>query len=107
MLVRYLCGRAAALRRSRVSSEPPAILDLYEQSDVIRANPYFTQFRRAYLGGTVRRPSAISGKNYSSVSEAYFEAVHSVLVRKKDARTAAADLEHQLIRIMGLKARRP
>jgi trehalose/maltose transport system substrate-binding protein len=101
MLVQYLCGRQAELHRSHVASEPPPIMDLYNEPEVILANPYFSAFKRAYLKGIVRRPSTVAGKNYPAVSQAYFEAVHSVLTRERKAPEAASELERRLVQITG------
>ncbi len=105
MLVRSLCRRDAQLKRSRQTAEPPTIPDVYEDPGVLAANPYFANFKRAYLQGVVLRPSTVTGKKYPEVSRAYFEAVYAVLTRKKSAAKAAADLQDQLVQMTGLKAR--
>jgi len=105
MLVRSLCRRDAQLKRSRQTAEPPTIPDVYEDPGVLAANPYFANFKRAYLQGVVLRPSTVTGKKYPEVSRAYFEAVYAVLTRKKTAAKAAADLQDQLVQMTGLKAR--
>lgn len=51
--------------------------------------------------GIVVRPSTVAGTAYKEVSKAYIDAVHSVLVGRKDAFDAAAELEKQLIQITG------
>lgn len=104
LLVRYLCGRENQLHWARVSSEPPAMPDLYGDRAATRANPYFAVFKQAFWEGAAR-PSAVTGKTYPQVSQAYFEAVHSVLTNRKSAERAAADLERELVRITGFKAR--
>jgi trehalose/maltose transport system substrate-binding protein len=55
----------------------------------------------------VSRPSAVSGKKYEDVTEAYFRAVHSVLTGEKSAPEAAAALESELVRITGFKTGSP
>ncbi len=51
----------------------------------------------------VDRPSIETGNNYKAVSQAYSDAVHSVLVGQKSAPAAAADLEKKLIEITGFR----
>lgn len=51
----------------------------------------------------VSRPSDVAGKNYEDVTQAYIQAVHSVLTRKQSAPEAAAALEKELIHITGFK----
>jgi hypothetical protein len=51
----------------------------------------------------VSRPSTVAAKEYQHVTDAYIQAVHSVLTREKDAPQAAAALENALVRITGFK----
>jgi trehalose/maltose transport system substrate-binding protein len=81
------------------------MLDLYDDAQVLRANPLFVQLKQVFLKGVVARPSTVSGKDYPRVSEAYFKAVHSVLTKEKSAERAAVDLETELVRITGFKVR--
>jgi trehalose/maltose transport system substrate-binding protein len=105
MLVRFLCRRDVQLKRSQQTAEPPTIPEIYEDPGVLAANPYFANFKRAYLQGVVLRPSTVTGKKYPEVSRAYFEAVHAVLTGKKPAAEAATELQSQLVQITSLKAR--
>jgi trehalose/maltose transport system substrate-binding protein len=59
--------------------------------------------RQAFRTGIVARPSNVTGAKYPDVSEAYAQAVHSVLTGEKGAPDAAAALENELIRITGFK----
>jgi hypothetical protein len=49
----------------------------------------------------------VTGKKYEDVSNAYMQAVHSVLTGKKRAPEAAATLEKELVRITGFKTGPP
>ena len=102
-LVRYLSGRDAQRRRSLVTAIPPTVSDLYDDPEVLKANPYLGRVKQLLLGGTVARPSTVTGKNYLDVSQAYFNGVHAVLAGEKTAAQATADLEGQLVKITGLK----
>jgi len=102
-LVRYLCRRDVQRARSLVTSQPPTIPELYEDPEALKANPHFAQLKQLVREGLVARPSTVTGKKYPEVSEAYFNAVHSVLTREKSAAKAAADLEGQLVQITGMK----
>jgi trehalose/maltose transport system substrate-binding protein len=106
-LVQYLCGRDVQVRRSRVLSEPPTRPELYELPEVLELNPRFALLKRAFRAGIVSRPSNITGKKYQDVSDAYIQAVHSVLTGEKGAPEAAAALENELVRITGFKKRPP
>jgi trehalose/maltose transport system substrate-binding protein len=77
-------------------------------AEVLEPNPYFAPLSQAFRTGVVvSRPSNVAGKNYEDVSEAYIQAVHSVLTRQQSAPEAAAALEKELIRITGFKTGPP
>ena len=73
-------------------SNPPSILNAFApESPAQRANVI------------VDRPSTETGGAYKAVSQAYSDAVHSVLIGEKSAPEAAAELEKQLIEITGFR----
>jgi trehalose/maltose transport system substrate-binding protein len=102
-LVRYLCSRDEQVRHSRVLSEPPTLPELYDLPEVLGPNPGFALLSQAFQTGMVSRPSNVTGKKYQDVSDAYIQAVHSVLTREKNAPDAAAALENELVHITGFK----
>src|SRR6266403_966796 len=102
-LVRYLSRRDVQVRRSAVLSVPPSLPELYDLPEVLERNPRFALLSQAFRTGIVSRPSTVTGKKYEVVTDAYIQAVHSVLTGEKSAPEAAADLEKELIRITGFK----
>jgi trehalose/maltose transport system substrate-binding protein len=102
-LVRYLTRRDVQVERSRVLSQPPTLPELYDLPEILQPNPRFGVLSQAFRTGIVSRPSNIAGKSYQDVSDAYIQAVHSVLTGEKRAPEAAAALENELVRITGLK----
>ena len=100
MLVRFLASRDEQVRRSHVVAELPSIPQLYNDPDVLVANPQFPRALEVFRKGAVFRPSTVAGKMYPEVSRAYFEAVHAVLSGKKPASRAAGDLEDELRKIL-------
>ena len=96
MLVRFLGSRDEQVRRSHVVAELPSIPQLFNDPDVLVANPQFPRALQVFREGAVFRPSTVAGKMYPEVSRAYFEAVHAVLSGKKSASKAASDLEDEL-----------
>jgi trehalose/maltose transport system substrate-binding protein len=102
-LVRYLTRRDAQVKRSRVLSQPPTLPELYDLHAVLELNPHFALLSQAFRTGVVSRPSAVAGKKYQDVTDAYIQAVHSVLTGEKGAPEAAAALEKELVRITGFK----
>jgi hypothetical protein len=59
--------------------------------------------RQAFQTGIVSRPSDVAGKKYQDVSDAYTQAVHSVLTGEKGAPEATVALENELVGITGFK----
>jgi trehalose/maltose transport system substrate-binding protein len=102
-LIRYLTRRDVQVQRSRVLSQPPTLSELYNLPEVLEANPRFNLLSQAFRTGIVSRPSDVSGKKYQEVTDAYIQAVHSVLTGDKSAPEAAAALENELVRTTGFK----
>jgi trehalose/maltose transport system substrate-binding protein len=102
-LVRYLTGREVQVKRARVLSQPPTLPELYNLPEVVGPNPRFALLRQAFQTGIVSRPSEVTGKKYEDVSDAYIQAVHSVLTGEKSAPDAALALENELVGITGFK----
>jgi trehalose/maltose transport system substrate-binding protein len=102
-LVRYLISRDVQVRRSRLLSEAPTRPELYDLPEVLEPNPRFALLNQAFRTGIVSRPSNITGKKYEDVSNAYMQAVHSVLTGERSAPESAKALENELVRITGFK----
>ena len=102
-LIRYLSRRDVQVNRARVLSQPPTLPELYKLPEVHESNPRFDLLSQAFQTGIVSRPSNVTGKKYQEVTDAYIEAVHSVLTREKGAPEAAAALEDELVRVTGFK----
>jgi len=107
MLVRFLTSSAEQATRCRQPSNPPTIPALYQDSEVLKQNPYFKTILLAFSRGEALRPSTVAGKNYPQVSGAYFEAVHAVLTHKQSAAEVAAELQHALEQIVMRPADHP
>ena len=100
-LVRFLTSEDIQVRRSRILSGPPTLPQPYERVGGLEPNPYSDLTSQALRNGMISRPSDVTGQKYEDVSNAYMQAVHSVLSGEKSAREAAAALEQELIRITG------
>ena len=102
-LVRYLSRKDIQVKRSSALAVPPTLPELYDVPEVLERNPRFALLSRALRNGIVSRPSNVTGEKYQDVTDAYIQAVHSVLTGEKIASAAAVDLEKDLIRITGFK----
>jgi trehalose/maltose transport system substrate-binding protein len=95
------------VNRSRILSQPPTLPELYSLPEVREPNPRFDLLSQAFRTGLILRPSGVAGKKYEEVTDAYIEAVHSVLAGEKRAPEAAAALQNELVHITGFKTGRP
>jgi trehalose/maltose transport system substrate-binding protein len=102
-LVRYLTRNDAQVKRSQVLSQPSPLLEIYNQPKVLEQNPHFALLSQAFQTGLVSRPSNVAGKKYQDVTDAYIQAVNSVLTGAESAPEAAAALEKELVHITGFK----
>jgi len=102
-LVRYLTRRDVQERRTHVVSQPPTLSELYDLPEALEPNPRLDLLGQAFRTSMVSRPSDVAGKKYEDVTDAYIQAVHSVLTGEKSAPEAAAALENELVRITGFK----
>jgi trehalose/maltose transport system substrate-binding protein len=106
-LVRYLTAGDVQVTRSRMISQPPTLPELYTLPEVIESIPHSELLSQAFRTGLVSRPSNVAGKKYQDVTDAYIQAVHSVLTGEKHAPEAAAALEKELVRTTGFKTGPP
>ena len=67
--------RARAIERANL----PTLGSLYEDPDVLAANPFFGELFETFSGGAVVRPSTPSADLYGEVSLEYFTAVNEIL----------------------------
>lgn len=81
--------------RAIEGSYNPTIQALYEDADVLEANPFFGSLYDVFINASPR-PSTVSAAQYDLVSRLYFTAVHSVLTGEADAAQAVAQLELDL-----------
>jgi trehalose/maltose transport system substrate-binding protein len=100
ILVRFLCSRDEQLRRYRNASDVPTIIELYDSPELLSANPSLPRVLEIFRRGIALRPARSAGTMYPEVSRAYFEAVHSVLTRKKSAAQATGELQDELQRML-------
>lgn len=78
----------------------PTIMSLYEDDEVLEANPFFGSLYDVFTNA-VARPSTATAPNYNAVSTAFFRATHSVLTGSVDAATAFEELELDLQDLTG------
>jgi trehalose/maltose transport system substrate-binding protein len=94
-LVRYLTSAAEQKRRAIAGAYAPTIPALYQDQEVLAANPFFADLAAA-LPDAVARPSALTGKHYAQVSTLFWEAAHDTLTGNGSARDNLARLADRL-----------
>lgn len=82
--------------RATEGSSLPTIGALYEDDDVLAANPFFGQLYDVFSGGAVARPSTVTGEDYNQVSTIYFTEVNKVLTGQQTGQEAVESIESQL-----------
>jgi len=94
--VLYLTSAAEQKRRAIAGSYAPTIPSLYEDPEVLAANPFFAELGKA-LPAAVARPSSQTAGQYAQVSTLFWEAVHNTLIGNGSALSNLAWLEDRLL----------
>ncbi|MFW5833329.1 MAG: ABC transporter substrate-binding protein [Pseudomonadota bacterium] len=97
-LVRFLASYDEQKRRAVEGGYNPTIAALYEDADVLDANPFFGELYETFVNA-VARPSGVTGTRYNQVSTEFWNAVHRVLSGEATAEDSLADLERRLQRL--------
>jgi trehalose/maltose transport system substrate-binding protein len=102
-LVAFLLHKEAQIEADRAASAPRQQPELYPAptSMILQSYPRLLQPGEPPDGTILLRSSIATGQEYVEVTQAYSQAVHSVLTREVTAPAAAAALEKELARITG------
>jgi trehalose/maltose transport system substrate-binding protein len=93
-------------KRAIEGSFNPTIEELYSDSEVLDAAPFFGSLFDVFTNA-VARPSTVTAPQYSDVSSLFFNSVHSVLSGDNNAGDAFAELELDLEDLTGLPTGSP
>jgi trehalose/maltose transport system substrate-binding protein len=97
-LVRYLTSREEQKRRAIEAAYNPTIAALYEDEEVLAANPFMGELYDTFVNA-VARPSRATGESYNRVSNEFWNAAHDVLSGRAEPQAALERLESDLRRI--------
>ncbi|MBW8726515.1 MAG: ABC transporter substrate-binding protein [Inquilinus limosus] len=97
-LVVYLTGKDEQKRRAIEATFQTTIPALYDDPDVLKAQPFFADLKAAFESA-VPRPSAITGERYNEVSTLFWNAVHNTLSKQGDGAANLAQLQKDLNRL--------
>jgi trehalose/maltose transport system substrate-binding protein len=93
-LVKYLTSREEQKRRALVGSFNPTIMSLYEDEELLKANPFFRSLYSTFTNA-VPRPT-ITGSKYNQVSTEFRNSVYATLSGKGKAAANLAKAEAKL-----------
>jgi len=97
-LVRYLTSAEEQRRRAIKGAYNPSYPALYQDPEIIAANPFFATLYPAFENA-VARPARQAGARYNQVSDAIWRATHSVLKGEREAGAAMDRLDDEIARI--------
>ena len=105
-LIRFLIARELRSKADPSYAERAAELHLYDLPQILQVYAPSPQLSQQ-SSRLVSRPSNVTGHAYKDVTQAYFQAMHSVLTGERSAHMAATALEKQLVAITGFKTGPP
>lgn len=91
----YLTGPEEQKRRAVEGGFQPTIKSLYEDKEVLAANPSFAMLLSTF-SSTVPRPSTATKGTYNQVSSAFWTAAQTVLNKQATGKAAVAELAEKL-----------
>ncbi len=97
-LVAFLVSYDEQKRRAVEGAYNPTIAALYEDEEVLAANPFFGDLFATFTSA-VARPSGVTGTRYNQVSTEFWNAVHNTLNGSATAADSLAQLERRLARL--------
>ena len=97
-LVMYMTSTEVQKERAIKGSYNPTIASLYQDKEVLDANPFFGSLYDVFTNA-VPRPATATGLKYPEVSAAFWNATHDVLSGKASAEDAVKRLEGRLNQI--------
>jgi trehalose/maltose transport system substrate-binding protein len=94
-LALYLTSTEEQKRRAITAGLQPTIASVYQDKDVIAANPTFASLVDTFKAAVPRPSTATKGK-YNQASTQFWNAVHAVLSKEAKAKDSLADLKGKL-----------
>lgn len=79
-LVRHLTSAPEQKRRAIEAAYNPTMPALYEDPDILRANPFYGLLRPIFENA-VARPSRVAGRRYARLSSLVWRATHDIVAR--------------------------
>ncbi|MFH1805185.1 MAG: ABC transporter substrate-binding protein [Pseudomonadota bacterium] len=97
-LVKFLTSRDEQKRRAIKGAFRPTIAGLYEDEEILTANPFFGDLYETFVHAAPR-PSTVTGTKYNQVSHQFWQAVHAALSGQVAVEQTIENLDQNLHRI--------
>ncbi|WP_424450046.1 ABC transporter substrate-binding protein [Plasticicumulans lactativorans] len=97
-LVVYLTSKDAQKEHAIKGAYQPTIPALYQDKEVLAANPFFASLYDTFASA-VARPSTATGAKYNQVSNEFWNTAYDILAGKTSAKDGVAALEAKLNRM--------
>lgn len=97
-LVAFLTAAPEQKRRAVAAAYNPTIPALYDDPEVLAANPFYAMMRPVLEQG-VARPSRVAGRRYSRLSSMVWRATHDIVARGVQAAPRLARLAAEIRRL--------
>ena len=98
----FMTAEPAQKYNALQASFNPTIRDLYQDQELITANPFYAKLYDVFINA-VARPSTVTAPNYNQVSNLFFQAVHAVLTGEKESRETFGSLQFDLQEVTGFE----
>lgn len=103
-LVKYLTGKNVQKQNALDGTSVPSIPALFDDTDVLKANPYYPKIKTILSDYGISRPALTVHDNYNELPTSYFNNVHDILSGKVTTQAGLQTLEDDLVRITGFSA---
>ena len=93
---KYMASEGVQRSFAIENSHAPTLSAVYDDPEVIAAQPLFGDLKEVFVSGTVARPSTATGDNYADVSQSFYQNVNAVLAGATDSQTAVSKIESDI-----------
>ena len=93
---KYMASEGVQRSFAIENSHAPTFSAVYDDPEVVAAQPLFGKLKDVFVSGTVARPSTATGANYADVSQSFFQNVNAVLAGSKSTQDAVTKIESDI-----------
>ncbi|MCM3700267.1 ABC transporter substrate-binding protein [Paenibacillus macerans] len=90
--IKYLSSESVQKKMNLIAAQPPVLKEVYQDSEVLKANPFYADFYDIIMNGKARPMSP----HYSRVSDSIQRNIHAALSEHIDIKTALDTIQSDL-----------